>query len=237
MTRSIDGIRAYMVSGLLAAGLLGCAWPARSQPPLDLLMDRIVQRNAIGDAVALLRDSGKPVLDQAREAAVLQSVRDQAPAHGLDADDAARFFGAQIEANKSVQYALLSHWHERGHAPNTTSGSQRAARSPGSTAGRTARCAGRCGLDAQRARLPGQHRACRCALRRAVAAGCAASCGTGARPGRFLPLIHSGNVSARPTRCHAVGAADNTCARSLGGDCSVLSAASWWMQSGVQIER
>ncbi|AEO43786.1 chorismate mutase [Xanthomonas euvesicatoria pv. euvesicatoria] len=120
MTRSIDGIRAYMVSGLLAAGLLGCAWPARSQPPLDLLMDRIVQRNAIGDAVALSKwDSGKPVLDQAREAAVLQSVRDQAPAHGLDADDAARFFGAQIEANKSVQYALLSHWHERGHAPNT----------------------------------------------------------------------------------------------------------------------
>ncbi|REI37494.1 chorismate mutase, partial [Xanthomonas oryzae pv. oryzae] len=86
MARSIDGIRAYIVTGLLAAGLLlGCALPARSQPPLDLLMDRIVQRNAIGDAVALSKwDSGKPVLDQAREAAVLQRVRDQAPAHGLD---------------------------------------------------------------------------------------------------------------------------------------------------------
>lgn len=119
MTRSIDGIRAYMVTGLLAAALLGCALPARSQPPLERLLDRIVQRNAIGDAVALSKwDSGKPVLDQAREAAVLQSVRDQAPARGLDADDAARF-GAQIEANKSVQYALLHHWHERGRAPDT----------------------------------------------------------------------------------------------------------------------
>ncbi|KQR12977.1 MULTISPECIES: chorismate mutase [Xanthomonas] len=120
MTRSIDGLRGYALTCTLAVALLGCALPVRSQPPLDPLLDRIVQRNAIGDAVALSKwDSGKPVLDQAREAAVLQSVRDQAPAHGLDADDAARFFAAQIEANKSVQYALLNHWHERGRAPDT----------------------------------------------------------------------------------------------------------------------
>ncbi|MEA9566183.1 MULTISPECIES: chorismate mutase [unclassified Xanthomonas] len=120
MTRSIDGLRGYALTCTLAVALLGCALPVRSQPPLDPLLDRIVQRNAIGDAVALSKwDSGKSVLDQAREAAVLQSVRDQAPAHGLDADDAARFFAAQIEANKSVQYALLNHWHERGRAPDT----------------------------------------------------------------------------------------------------------------------
>ncbi|CAD7725377.1 hypothetical protein LMG31884_38260 [Xanthomonas hydrangeae] len=120
MTRTIDGFRSYALTGLLAVALLGCALPARSQPPLDPLLDRIVQRNAIGDAVALSKwDSGKPVLDQAREAAVLQSVRDQAAAHGLDADDAARFFAAQIEANKAVQYALLNHWRERGRAPDT----------------------------------------------------------------------------------------------------------------------
>ncbi|WP_115562937.1 chorismate mutase [Xanthomonas arboricola] len=120
MTRSIDGLRGYALTCTLAVALLGCALPVRSQPPLDPLLDRIVQRNAIGDAVALSKwDSGKPVLDQAREAAVLQSVRDQAPAHGLDADDAARFFAAQIEANKSVQYALLNRWHERGRAPDT----------------------------------------------------------------------------------------------------------------------
>ncbi|PPU47865.1 chorismate mutase [Xanthomonas arboricola] len=120
MTRTIDGFRSYALSGLLAVAMLGCALPARSQPPLDPLLDRIVQRNAIGDAVALSKwDSGKPVLDQTREAAVLQSVREQAPAHGLDADDAARFFAAQIEANKAVQYALLNHWRERGRAPDT----------------------------------------------------------------------------------------------------------------------
>ena len=120
MTRLIAGIRSYALTGLFAVALLGCALPARSQPPLDPLLDRIVQRNAIGDAVALSKwDSGKPVLDQTREAALLQSVRDQAPAHGLDAEDAARFFAAQIEANKSVQYALLNHWRERGSAPDT----------------------------------------------------------------------------------------------------------------------
>lgn len=120
MTRLTDGLRGCALTGVLAVVLLGCALPARSQPPLAPLLDKIAERNAIGDAVALSKwDSGKPVLDQAREAAVLQNVRDQAPAHGLDPDDAARFFGAQIEANKSVQYALLNRWHERGRAPDT----------------------------------------------------------------------------------------------------------------------
>ncbi|KAB7765891.1 chorismate mutase [Xanthomonas maliensis] len=118
------GLSAVLHKQVLGAAcmavLLGCALPARSTPALDPLLDRVVERNAIGDEVALSKwDSGKPVLDQAREAAVLQSVRDQAPAHGVDADDAARFFAAQIEANKSVQYALLQRWRERGRAPDT----------------------------------------------------------------------------------------------------------------------
>lgn len=120
MTRLVDRFRGYVMTGALAAALLGCALPARSQPSLDPLLDRIVQRNAIGDAVALSKwDSGKPVLDQTREAAVVSSVRDQAVAHGLEPDDAVRFFTAQIEANKAVQYALLNRWHARGRAPDT----------------------------------------------------------------------------------------------------------------------
>ncbi|MCC4620832.1 chorismate mutase [Xanthomonas cassavae CFBP 4642] len=120
MTRLTEGLRGYAISATLAVTLLGCALPARSQPSLDPLLGRIVQRNAIGDAVALSKwDSGKPVLDQTREAAVLLSVRDQASVHGLEPDDAVRFFAAQIEANKAVQYALLNHWHERGRAPET----------------------------------------------------------------------------------------------------------------------
>ncbi|MBB3826505.1 chorismate mutase [Xanthomonas arboricola] len=120
MTHWVDGFRRYVMTGMLTAALLGCAWPARSQPSLDPLLDRIVARNAIGDAVALSKwDSGKPVLDQTREAAVLLSVRDQASHHGLEPDDAVRFFAAQMEANKAVQYALLNRWHERGRAPDT----------------------------------------------------------------------------------------------------------------------
>ncbi|MCI2246475.1 chorismate mutase [Xanthomonas sp. PPL568] len=105
---------------LAGAMLMGCALPARSATPLEPLLDRIVERNAIGDQVALSKwDSGKPVLDATREAAVLASVREQAPAHGVDPDDAARFFGMQIESNKLVQYELLSRWHLRGRAPNS----------------------------------------------------------------------------------------------------------------------
>ncbi|MCW0404589.1 hypothetical protein NB718_002779 [Xanthomonas sacchari] len=111
----------HALTAVLAGALLmGCALPARSATPLEPLLDRIVERNAIGDQVALSKwDSGKPVLDATREAAVLASVRDQAPAHGVDPDDAARFFGMQIESNKLVQYELLSRWHLRGRAPNS----------------------------------------------------------------------------------------------------------------------
>ncbi|MCW0394102.1 hypothetical protein NB696_002742 [Xanthomonas sacchari] len=111
----------HALTAVLAGALLmGCALPARSATPLEPLLDRIAERNAIGDQVALSKwDSGKPVLDATREAAVLASVRDQAQAHGVDPDDAARFFGMQIESNKLVQYELLSRWHLRGRAPNS----------------------------------------------------------------------------------------------------------------------
>ncbi|WP_255352362.1 chorismate mutase [Xanthomonas sp. MUS 060] len=121
MTATASSPLAHALTALLAGvALMGCAIPAaRSSTPLEPLLDRIVARNAIGDQVALSKwDSGKPVLDSTREAAVLAKVREQAPAHGVDPDDAARFFGMQIESNKLVQYELLSRWHLRGRAPD-----------------------------------------------------------------------------------------------------------------------
>ncbi|KLD78449.1 chorismate mutase [Xanthomonas hyacinthi] len=120
MTASVAATLPRVLSALLAGtAMLGCAMPARSATPLEPLLDRIVERNAIGDQVALSKwDSGKPVLDATREAAVLAGVRAQAPAHGVDADDAARFFGMQIESNKLVQYQLLARWRLRGRAPD-----------------------------------------------------------------------------------------------------------------------
>ncbi|MEQ4574390.1 MAG: chorismate mutase [Gammaproteobacteria bacterium] len=103
----------------LGLGLSGCGQARDAPTALLPLLERLAERNAIGDQVALSKwDSGKPVLDAAREAAVLQSVREQAPAHGLEPEPAARFFAAQIEANKLVQYQLLERWHRMGHAPD-----------------------------------------------------------------------------------------------------------------------
>ncbi len=86
---------------------------------IDNLLALVAERNALGDQVALSKwDSGKPVLDAVREAAVLEHVRTEAAARGLDADTAARFFAAQIEANKLVQYQLLQAWRVRGRAPS-----------------------------------------------------------------------------------------------------------------------
>jgi len=120
MPASVPVLLTRALTALLAgAALAGCAMPARSATPIEPLLDRIVERNAIGDQVALSKwDSGKPVLDAAREAAVLAGVRAQAAAHGVDADDAARFFGMQIESNKLVQYQLLAQWRLRGYAPD-----------------------------------------------------------------------------------------------------------------------
>ncbi|RUL79095.1 chorismate mutase [Dyella choica] len=79
----------------------------------------VVERNAIGDQVALSKwYSGKAVEDAQREKEVIDEVRRQAPTYGLNPDDAERFFAAQIESNKLVQYALLSVWQLQGRAPD-----------------------------------------------------------------------------------------------------------------------
>jgi chorismate mutase len=94
---------------------------AQSTNGFTPLLEKINERISIADQVALSKwDSGKPVLDSQREADVLSRVRTEAPGHGLQADDAQRFFADQIEANKWVQYGLLDSWHRESKAPNTT---------------------------------------------------------------------------------------------------------------------
>ncbi|CAJ0786284.1 hypothetical protein LMG7141_01766 [Ralstonia condita] len=97
----------------------GCATQAGAQegafaPVLRHLADRLLT----ADQVALSKwDSGQPVYDPAREAQVIANVSAMAPAYGVQAADAAEVFTDQIEANKTVQYALLNDWRRAGSAP------------------------------------------------------------------------------------------------------------------------
>lgn len=80
------------------------AWPA-----LTRLAELSAQRLLLADTVAASkRHSGKPVEDAAREHAQLEHLAAEATAHGLTQGQATAFFQAQMEANKLVQYRLLT---------------------------------------------------------------------------------------------------------------------------------
>ena len=101
---------------LLLAATTGYAMAGPDMDPLVSLVDLARQRNALADQVALSKyRSGKPVQDTEREQAVIRNVRREAPSLNLDPDEAARFFSAQIDSSKFVQYALLWDWRVQGH--------------------------------------------------------------------------------------------------------------------------
>ncbi len=108
----------------LALTLLSIALGAQAAPaPLPALLDAMAQRLTLADGVARSKhDSGKPVLDDARERQVLQEVAQAAPAAAVSPATAQTFFAAQMEANKLVQYGLLQAWrrHERPLPAKTT---------------------------------------------------------------------------------------------------------------------
>jgi len=80
----------------------------------------INERLEIADLVALTKwDSGQPVQDSGREMAVIADAQRQAASYAIGKNDAAKLISAQIEANKLVQYGLLSIWHSDGTAPLT----------------------------------------------------------------------------------------------------------------------
>ncbi|CAB3721879.1 chorismate mutase [Trinickia soli] len=85
---------------------------------LGPLVESSAQRLGIGDEVALSKwDSGASVEDVAREDAVLANAVAQGARANLAAADVTRFFRAQIEANKLIQYTLLATWRRTGYAP------------------------------------------------------------------------------------------------------------------------
>lgn len=113
--------RRRLNTAVCAALLLLGAPAARAQNAGHLLrplIESAAERLAIGDQVALSKwDSGTSVEDPARESAVIAKAVAEGGQANLSAADTTRFFKAQIEANKLVQYELLSRWRRAGFAP------------------------------------------------------------------------------------------------------------------------
>ena len=85
---------------------------------LQPLIEMSAHRLAIADQVSLAKaDSGAAVEDIARENVVIENAVKEGTAKGLEKDVVSNFFKAQIEANKIVQYSLLSNWRRTGQVP------------------------------------------------------------------------------------------------------------------------
>lgn len=95
----------------VAPGQVATVQIATVQVGFEQLTDLVVRRIVVGDQVAASKYfSGKPVDDPVREQQIITSVRDSAARLGIDPDETAAFFRAQIEASKIVQRGLLAHW-------------------------------------------------------------------------------------------------------------------------------
>ena len=85
---------------------------------LQPLVGVSAKRLAIAERVALAKwDRGTAVEDAKREAQVVRAAVASAKEKGLSEQFISMFFGAQIEANKLIQYSLLAEWRRRGRAP------------------------------------------------------------------------------------------------------------------------
>ena len=97
---------------------IGTSYAQNAVDRLQPLVETTAHRLMIGEQVALAKwDSGKAVEDAPREAHVIQDAVKDGVAKGLDDVSVSKFFNAQIEANKFVQYALLAAWSRAGKAP------------------------------------------------------------------------------------------------------------------------
>jgi chorismate mutase len=93
--------------------------PEPAEDQVQRLVATSAERLAIAEQVALAKwDTGAPVEDETRELQVINHAVIAGKARGLKPDEVSRFFRAQIEANKLVQYSLLADWRRVGRAPN-----------------------------------------------------------------------------------------------------------------------
>src|SRR6516162_2525592 len=90
---------------------------------LQELVELSARRLVIAEQVALAKwDNGTPVEDASREDQIISSATKAGQSRGLDPTSVSKFFRAQIEANKLVQYSLLAEWRREGRAPDHTPG-------------------------------------------------------------------------------------------------------------------
>ena len=88
---------------------------------LQELVELSARRLVIAEQAALAKwDNGMPVEDTSREDHVIGSATQAGESRGLDPTSVSKFFRAQIEANKLVQYSLLAEWRREGRAPDHT---------------------------------------------------------------------------------------------------------------------
>ena len=95
-------------------GLAGLV-PAGASAAVDKLLDLVEQRMAVMPDVARHKyNTGGAVEDLPREAQVITAVSARAKEAGIDADLAADFFQAQIDASKIMQTSRITAWKAAG---------------------------------------------------------------------------------------------------------------------------
>lgn len=103
---------------MVAAAGLGTALAQSAVDKLKPLVDTSARRLVLAEQVALAKwDTGAAVEDTPREEQVIAAAAQAGRPWGLDEVQVAKFFKAQIEANKIVQYSLLADWRRSGKAP------------------------------------------------------------------------------------------------------------------------
>ncbi|MDF6045419.1 chorismate mutase [Streptomyces sp. JH14] len=94
---------------------------ARPLGALGPLTDLVIQRIRVSDDVAASKfGTASPIEDPVREAQVLEQVRTQAEAAGVNPDAAVAFFQDQITASKAVQKGLFARWTAHPEEAPTT---------------------------------------------------------------------------------------------------------------------